>query len=154
MTKPIEQQIVEALKARLQAIRVADGFHTDAGLHVYLGREIDEEVDLLPCIVVWPGQPAPGVGAQAPGLVPRTLPLIIEGIVQRDGDDPLVDIIQIARDIKRAIYLLDDRRLVPADCDDLVLGEDGYVIAESGRHVASAEVSISIPYYERFAPGA
>ena len=56
MSNPIRQQIVDAVKVRLQGILKSAGYLTDVGNNVYLCRSVpltDEELDAGPQLNIW-----------------------------------------------------------------------------------------------------
>jgi len=103
--------IVLALKARLQAIRVANGFITEAGFKVYLGRAfLDSEKD-TPSLTLHEGRPQKsGYGfventSANPQIGGRMEPeYTVEGMVQCNGDEPYVAAHALLADIKRALF--------------------------------------------------
>lgn len=150
MADPVELQIVEAVRERLERIMVANGFFTDAGEHVLISRVIDSEHDPLPALVVWLGESTRAASPQTqPGLIRRTLTLHVVGVITPDGDDPLADLIKLASDIKRAVYRLDDLRLVDG-ADDLQLGDDEYFPREEGLSEAQVQVNFEVPFFEQY----
>lgn len=150
MADPIELQIVQAIRSRLANISVANGYHTDAGANVCLGRVLDEAVDEFPALVVWLVEPnAPG--DTRAGNVRRSLPVLVEGYVRVEEDDPLEATLKLARDIKAAVYQLDDLVLVEgAGVGDLELGADEHFPPDPGSDIATAQVTLSVPYVEKF----
>lgn len=149
--KPVDLQIVEAVRERLASVTVANGFHTDAGKRVLLSRAIDDAHDVLPALVVWLGDSTTaGTPQQQPGLIQRVLTLHVVGVVEPSVDDPLAEIIKLASDIKRAVYRLDDLRLVPGATGDLVLGDDEYFPREEGMNEAQVQVNFTVPFFETF----
>ena len=105
LLEPKRLRILRALQVRLARIRQADGYHTDAGYHVALGRyRIPTGVALeavLPAIAITVGRtntPAQGVRIQT------DLPVIVQAIVAEDYTDALAQAELAVSDIKRALF--------------------------------------------------
>lgn len=146
MAKPRRQLVLEAMRARLQAIEVANGFNTDAGLLVFLGEvpqlgtsDPDTAIALVPGeeIAAW---------NQGANLLIR-LPLIVSAIAKADLAEPWLAVEAIIGDVKRAIEL-EDRTL-----GGLVqrMIERGSVLVwerEPGATSVAASVTYIAPYVE------
>ncbi|WP_042886357.1 hypothetical protein [Cupriavidus necator] len=104
MSKALD--ILLALKERLQSIRTADGYATDIGARVYLGREFgNDEQDPVPLSSLHDGsgeskdatRPHAGTNTWARSFV-------IEGFDTCDPDNPLIKAHAMIADIKRAVF--------------------------------------------------
>lgn len=97
------QQILETYRSRIETIRVANEFATDAGMAVFLG-EIPQ---------LGPDDPSQAIaivmGEQAPTFVGENVrsewPIEIHGLARSDLDEPWMTAVQIASDIVNAIEL-------------------------------------------------
>jgi hypothetical protein len=99
------QLILEALKGRVEAIQVVDGFATDAGLSVLLGERPmlgPDDPETAIAILVFNSV----VKAQGHKLF-IGLPIGLAAIAKADLDAPSVAIEAILGDIKRAVELED-----------------------------------------------
>ncbi|MBI4720827.1 MAG: hypothetical protein HY770_06330 [Chitinivibrionia bacterium] len=74
-TLSIRQRIIEAIITRLAQVRIANGYETDCGTHVFRAVQQPAPTD-CPCFVIWPGIEEAGkkYGRQA-----ALLPIRIEG---------------------------------------------------------------------------
>ncbi|WP_454752158.1 hypothetical protein [Cupriavidus necator] len=98
--------ILQAIKGRLATIRVADGYETDIGARVYLGREFgNDEQDPVPLVSLHDGggeiksdmRPHAGTNSCARAFV-------IEAFDTCDTNNPLIKAHALIADIKRAVF--------------------------------------------------
>lgn len=120
MADPLNLRAINALRTRLQAITVAGGYLTDAGLRVFHGRRQLDRSD-MPCIVVFEGDEtaaaSSGVGeanGQSQSMSVR-LPLIVEGYVEAEPTVEGPDLSRIKADIKAAALNFDAPALTDVD---------------------------------------
>jgi hypothetical protein len=76
--------ILDALETALAGITQANGYHTDAGLHVHLRREFELEPPEKPALILWPGDVSSGIDGDVPpslGEENHLLPFEIEGYI-------------------------------------------------------------------------
>lgn len=150
MAEPKRLRILRALKALLEQIKESNGFATNAGDHVALGRyRIGAGVNLheaLPAISVTFGRTTtPAQGAR----VQTDLPVIIAALVREDQDEALAQAELVVGDIKRALYgpTIDDalggliNRMEP--------GEVEPVPREEGSQFAGAQVELLLKLTEK-----
>lgn len=84
------QQIIAALEARLAQITTANGFQTNAGQHVFLGKDPEDlfgdELTRVPCCALNEGE---AVVEQKIGTHYRvSLPIVVCGITNAQPDAP------------------------------------------------------------------
>lgn len=108
------QQILEALKRRLEAIETDavveahEPFQTDAGAAVYLGEVLELGPDDPDYVVAI--SPAPDQPTWSNRRVAIAWDLEIQAIAKADLEEPWVTVEEVIADIKRAVEL-DDRTL-------------------------------------------
>jgi hypothetical protein len=142
-------RILTALKTRLQDIKPANGYATDAGLRVRLGPGSVTPDDLLPRLALIPGV-EPEVRPQL-DKVKILLPFVVEGLIEadpNDPDDPTV-IEPLLADSKRAVFRATDRTLGGLAINLHVAGERVTGRENGGRTVACA-VSGVLEYTELY----
>lgn len=104
------EQLASVLKARLQTITTANGYETDLGLHVAVGRVSVSEDDALPrCTLIEDGdtvEDAQGL-RQSAYLVTRRYLLV--GYIECDPDEPNTIAHAAIRDFKKAVFRVDGR---------------------------------------------
>ena len=104
-----QNDILEALRARLGQIRLADGYATDIGATVFRGRRAISP-DHPPCCSIFEHEDeiekqSPGTGAIHTAPVAfESLPVSIEAHAACDPDHPNVTAHAMVADIKRAIF--------------------------------------------------
>lgn len=98
-TKSVAHQIIDAIIARLQTIRVADGFNTDAGRQVYWARR---HVDAN-SIVVWRVDETPDDSTQS--RMAQLLTLTVEGHVEAEQAETGQQLEYLLADIKKAVLV-------------------------------------------------
>lgn len=100
--------ILQELQARLRNICTDNGFNTNAGARVYLGRTVDPDRDVLPALTF---VETPDGATVDPGIVDRPDSVGVDWFIAVDGfikiidnDNPLTELVGLAEDIVRAIY--------------------------------------------------
>lgn len=100
--------LLKALKAQLETISTASGFHTDAGQRVYVLRtDVDEETDTFPLLLLNYREEVIGRSA-GPDHEIRLHALISGYVLRQDNTDPLdalEHIEQIKEDVQKAVVL-------------------------------------------------
>jgi hypothetical protein len=133
------QTALETVFTRLQAIKRASGYQTDAGLATYFGESPQlgpDDPDEAVAMVV--GEDA--VGYQGPKVVTR-VPIQIQAIAKADLEQPWATIEAVIADVKKAVELADS-----------VPGGNGALKIERGstrpldREPGSTTVGASITY--------
>lgn len=102
------QQVIEAIRSRLEVIAIADGFNTDAGAKIFLEEAPPlgpDDPDVAIAIVI--GDDNPTLHGEH---VFGTLPIEIQALAKADLDEPWLAVEGVLQDIKRAIEL-EDRSL-------------------------------------------
>ena len=98
-------QIAGELKLRLQAIRVAAGFNTDAGQDVILGwRNMDDDHPTPNLTLLETGQNLLSDAIKGAN-VRIQIQWAVEGMVSTDGVNALADLYAIDADVLRALFL-------------------------------------------------
>lgn len=99
------QRILEALKARLETIQLADGFQTNLGLHVLLGEvPVFGPDDPQQVLAILPQEDQVG---EHLSNIPILLPVNIAVIVAPDRDAPWAIVEAALSDIKKAVEVGD-----------------------------------------------
>ena len=139
-------EVSNSISERLQTIRIADGFQTDIGAKVMMGRRKIPGDDEPPCIIV--GEGSDDVQDQ-PGRIPSVLvsqDYLIDGFDECDPDNPNLKAHAIIRDIKTALFY-----------DGVTLGGKVKKVNYLGRDIGpradgvalvQARVMISVEYVE------
>ena len=148
--------ILQAIVARLQSIRVASGYATDAGLHVALGDEWPDETT-LPAITVHEGEmTANGYGlvrsqgrAGATGTKMRG-EYTVEGIADCTGTATYAAAHALIADIKRALFAAGGLSFGDAAGDHKLEGHGVLPRVRGSNRVAVAVVG-SYFYIDQFA---
>lgn len=146
-------RILEALKARVSAIKVSDGFNTDAGLRVYLGElPVLTPDDPEAVIAVIPKEDIVG---SALNNIPITWPIDIVVLVRPEITEPWVLVENALADIKKAVEL-EDRTLnglLIGGRDNpggLVRGTTETFPRQTGAEVVGVSITYACPYAEAF----
>lgn len=156
MAEPKRLRILRAMKTLAEVITVANGYASNAGQHVHLGRlRVGPREDLaavLPALVLNPGRtetPAQGRAAQI------RLPVIWQGLVIEDLDDPVAEAEIVVGDVKRALFAPGVDATLGGLAVDLEMGEVEPVPREDGSRVMGLQVEALVTYVEtRGAPDA
>ncbi len=137
------------LEERLAEIQVANGYHTDAGLRVFLGRSLIEESE-VPAITVRPGEDEGEVEVNA-GLYRETVSYEINGVCEAEVNKPFEAGHQLAADIRRAIYRASTIDLEDLDGTAVRVVPGGTVVTERepGSRLCEVTVALSITHSER-----
>ena len=142
-------RILTALKARLEEIRPANGYATDAGLRVRLGPGAVTADDRVPRLALIPGV-EPEIRPQL-DKVKILLPVTVEGVIgadPQDPDNPLV-VEPLLADSKRALFRSADRTIGGLAINLHVAGER-VTGRESGGATVACAVSGLIEYTELY----
>lgn len=87
MSLTIAEQIIAALKSRAETIFIANGYRTDAGAHVFRGRQ-SLDVDDLPCVILWPGEMTEIERHVGSTRARWELAIVIEAVITADPNAP------------------------------------------------------------------
>lgn len=138
---------LDEILARLAAIRITNGYNTDAGARLFIGEQpvlgpSDPEASIA--VVVREDE----AGYQGENVVVR-LPVAIQAIVKADAADPFSTVEDIIEDIKRAVETDHDLggRLVRRG---LERGSTQPLDRESGSEFIGAEVQYRLIYAEQW----
>lgn len=156
MTDPVTTQIARALQARLEQIRIADGYHTDLGQSVWRGfwsLAIDAR-QAVPLIAIQPDTEAIDATREARTKlsITRRLVVVVDAL-NASGNSPThaEDLLEGAlTDIRRALLHTpgDDLKRLGVN-DAIALGAAEYALAADSRY-ALAGLPVSITCIEQF----
>jgi len=148
--EPKRLRILRALKAKLERIQTSNGFETDAGDHIALGRyRVAAGVtlqDALPAIAINFGRsntPAQGTRIQT------DLPVLIHALVLEDQDDALAEAELVVGDIKRALYGPPADETLGGLVFEMEPGEVEPIPREDGSQFAGAQVEVLLKLTEK-----
>jgi hypothetical protein len=141
------RRILDALKARAQKITIANGYATDAGLRVLIGRQVVSKDDTFPLIAmaVAPEPVLRGAGDRAR----LNLDVEFHALATADVDDPLRPVEDLLGDLKRALFRKEDRTLNGAAIDVAYVGE-GTLEREEGGAIVGVRVRLTADYVEMY----
>lgn len=146
----IDLAILTALRARAAQILVANGYHTNAGAQIYLGRVFDLEHDPVPAIVITqPEDDADLVEDDETPTVPRWIStFVVEGYAPVSATDPLPDLMRLRADLLTACYRPGpDRTDTLGDTvDALVVVGTTKLMPGPGQTVGMAQLTLRAEY--------
>lgn len=107
MADSVIKQILDAIVTRAQTITTANGYNTDAGNQVYLGRRNFTNIEAFPIISIsrGPEELLELVGER----MKLAMPVTLEGLIEGDQDNPLTAAEELIADIKMAVCTTSDR---------------------------------------------
>jgi hypothetical protein len=146
---PTRRQVfIAALEARLQAIRVANGYQTDAGEQVFINEAPafgEDDPDAAIAIVI--GDDAPGWAM--PGKARQTqLPIEVQALVRVTLEGAWLVVEAVIGDIKRAVETADATFGDALDCP-LEWGP----VKALPREPGSVDVGAGVNYLAKFKEG-
>ena len=142
-----QNDIAEALRARLETIRTANGYATEAGQYVYRGRR-SLDPGHLPALVLHEGEDQ--IQQQSNRQISAGLPFTIQATARvASADHPNITAHDLVADIQRCIFA-DDLAL------DGITGQmlyEGRTIGdrEDGSNIITATVMIQVPFVQDLA---
>lgn len=107
MADSIAKQILDALVARCQNITIANGYNTNAGQRVFLGRRSFMSRESFPSVCVIRGTDS--VKERTVERVKLLLPVTVEGLLAQDTTDVGSDEEELLADLKQAVLTTDIR---------------------------------------------
>lgn len=139
----LASKVAAEVQRRIEHIAIANGYKTDVGMRVLRGRR-RINVEDLPCLVIIEPDDEVVKGTRTQCEV--TLPLIVEGHMQGDPDNPNDAAHCMIGDIKRAVFT---GGLFAYGIDGRLKAEiqyDGRVISprDDGTDVVSAAVRVRV----------
>lgn len=146
--------ILERIETRLAAIRQANGYATNAGLHLYrmvLGMPLPEDLT-LPALFLR----MDGCGVTTTNKIRRadtvsTLTLTVEGAVAVTTQTaPDAALLTLLNDIRVAILAEDAFAGLLYGVDPLQLNDASFRLPEGGANLATVIQPLSISYAERY----
>ena len=155
MTDSVAKKILLALRSRLEMITLANGYQTDAGRNVMIGQRLaDHRADILPAIrVMRSNEPTIQLQGRRRDL---TFAASVECFVLADQDNPGLALEDVIADVKKALFLADDRYLqdvVSGKCllhTELSLDVIALAPVEPGSRVESAVMAVSGAFPELY----
>lgn len=135
--------LLQAVVARLCAIRIEQGYETDAGRRVYLGEQIDLSSDDPPtaiAVVVNDSRPA-----ERGGFVAELLTVECQAIAKADLESPYLAAEWVLRDITAAMEQA-DRTLGSLLKGEMQVGPVRVVPREPGMTTVAVGISYHLPY--------
>jgi hypothetical protein len=144
------KSILLAIKERLEAIRIEDGFRTNAGANVALNE--------APRFGAEPGDPQIGIAiivgleaieSQSSKHVAIRLPINVQAIALADLDAPWESVEDVIADIKQAVEHDDDLTLGGLVPTELERGPTQTLEREPGSEFTGAELTFVAPFKER-----
>ena len=142
------RSILETIKTRLEAIRIAGGFATDAGAQVFLNEAPalgpdDGDVGIVILVgddrATWQGK-----------CFLLSLPLELQAVAKADLDEPWLAVEDVLGDIKQAIELEDGRTLSGLLSAPFERGVTATLKREPGSEYVGATIVYHAPYKERW----
>lgn len=100
--KSIAERALCEIERRLKRIRVADGYSTDAGLHVFRARR-SLPVEELPALILWDSGETPFRADGSMDAYVLTLRVTVDAHVKADQDCTGREIGETKADVKRAV---------------------------------------------------
>jgi len=140
-------KIIDALLDRLRSITTANGFETDAGLYVSYGLTPLTDSDPFPRIALTVGETQ--TLAQGKKIL-RRLPIAVDFIDRATKDDPLRPVEAGLGDMKRALFVANDKMLggLLAEPEGLQAGEERHRETEPGSAFVGCQIDAFATYVE------
>lgn len=137
------------LEERLGEISTANGYHTDAGVRVYLGRMWLKD-SAVPALTIRPGEDEGEVRVDG-DLYQETVSYEIHGVREADPTKPFEAGHQLAADIRRAIYRANVIEFETLEGAALRVEPGGTIVneSESGSHYCEVTVALLITHTEK-----
>lgn len=147
MVDSVAKRLVKTISDRCETIRVANGFHTDAGQQVFRGRmTFDAEVDTFPCISIFAHEEVIEQNSHDERMdVQLNIAVICHA--PQDILNPLDIAEDLVADVKRAVLLLSNRN---ADglCADIRYAGREAMVPDDGSNTTSVRVHFEVTYPE------
>lgn len=151
MADTIALQILKAIETRLLAIRVADGYNTDAGTNVYLGIRTPnpDELDRGPAILVYElqDQPSDDVTICLDTFV--LLEIGIEIVSRFEPDMPAEALNRMWQDVARAVFKKSDTTL-GGIAQTVSRGAREFRYPEDGGETVAVRQRVEVRYLEPY----
>jgi hypothetical protein len=142
------QSIIGALRTRLEAITVDNGFQTDAGARIYTGQAPSQGPDEpTAALAIVAGDDS--TGHQGEHVV-VTWPLQVVALVKADVDEPLLALEAVVADIKTAVELADRTFGGLLVARGLTRGNTRVLPREDGSEYVGASVEYQVVFAERW----
>jgi hypothetical protein len=100
------EDVADEIERRIKTIKIADGFETDIGMRVMMGRRKLPAEDEMPCAVIIEADDATDdeSGKSRSAKVKVSLPLVIDAFDRCDPDNPNRKAHAMLRDMKKVIF--------------------------------------------------
>jgi hypothetical protein len=99
MSNTIRQNIITALKTRMQTIRIGNGYNTDAGMNVFDWLEYSTDATVRPAIIIRDTDDS----VEEYGAHVKDRKLSVEILIQTDGSDAVKDARSIIGDVEKVL---------------------------------------------------
>lgn len=153
----MRQKIIAALKARAETITIANGFNTDAGLHVTHGYRRPAKGDAMPRIAMVTTSDVPEAESQDDVIVRRQWAIGFGAMAEVEADDEnALDTAEaLLADLKRALFDDEDRTLgglLPPNKEtgNVEMGVEGTADREAGGTFVEAGVTVLVTFIEGY----
>lgn len=123
-----EKRISDAFQARLSQILIANNFETDAGANVFRGLLDFTHDDPIPALSIIEQDIEVIEGEENPSSL-LTLPIVVMGWAKADRDNPSDAAHQLIADIKKGLFLQNER----------TIGDDAQDLEYRGRTIFQRE---------------
>lgn len=153
----MRQKIIAAMKARAATITIANGFNTDAGLHVTHGYRRPAKGDAMPRIALISAAEVPEAEVQDDVIVRRRWPLyfIAAAEVAADDENALDTAEKLLADMKRALFDENNRTLggllsKNKEIGNVEMGAEDTADREPGGNLVEAGVTALVTFIEGY----
>lgn len=145
-----ESTLASAIAARLALIKIADGYATDIGTHVFEGKlKLNFETELPAAVLVEDDTRVEESQSSSQSVKSKTVQrYLLIGHDDCDPDQPNVKAYQILADLKRAIFSGDRTFGSIVRPQDLVYVGRRIAVREDGSSVISAAILIDCKFVE------
>ena len=150
-TPPLRERILEAFKARLETIRIADGCFTDAGAAIFLGEapSLSNKGDPAEAIAIAIGEDVPAETQMANVLSDLSIECL--ALVKASRDLPWRAAERVLADLKRAIEIDLSEASLRLDgllAEDLKRGPTRSLEREEGGTTVGLSITYRLTYLE------
>ena len=144
----VEKQIINAVAARLALITTGNGFITDAGTTVFRGRVYLTQHDPQPALSVFLTTADIQTGEESRDYLTNDI-LVVGGIAKTNKTNPADIAFDMIADVKRALYLQDERSLGGL-VQDITFRRRTFDQPQDGAEYIIFNIESSIRYPERY----
>jgi len=154
MADPISLQILKALEIRCQSILISNGFNTDAGNQVYLGkRQVNpDEVESGPVLLLF--DESDEIDTEQVTTCIKyvvAMDVTIQVHMEYDANDHTELLHKLVQDIKKAIFnAINPLDGMPSNCLSIMPGNRRVIYPSNGGDVLAARQGVQIQYVEDY----